>query len=177
MEKDGKAAYERVKRNGATVCICVGRRHAAQSSCWRRNPSCSRRGRYGGSLEDQYTKGCTGGSSWFPSLSRQPHSEDCRSRFAELMEKDFRSWNATMRTTASGEGGMVQRDERGPETEKELEEVWKREGHDGELGSESAHHVGRRANTGDNAQPRSNPKACCRSALLRKRRFMSTTLR
>ena len=131
-----------------------------------------------------YTKGCTGVPVG-PALSRQPHSEDCRFRVAALMEKDcwFQNatkrgmWNSTMRTTVSEEAGIVQRDERGPEPERELEEVRKREGEDGELGSESTHHVRRRAQTGEIAQPRGNPETSCSSALLRRRRCVLTTLR
>ena len=63
------------------------------------------------------------------------------------------------------------------EDERELEEVMKREGEDGELESESNDHVRRRAKMGENAQPRGNPKTSCSSAFLRKRRCVSTTLR
>ena len=44
-------------------------------------------------MEDNLHEGLHRGSSWFPGLSRQPHSEDFRSRFAALMEKGSRYQN------------------------------------------------------------------------------------
>ena len=33
-----------------------------------------------------YTKGCAGCSSWYLGISRQPHTEECRNRFRELLK-------------------------------------------------------------------------------------------
>ena len=44
-----------------------------------------------------YTRGCGGCASWFRGLARQPHSEDCRQRFRELMKEDARVVNAEER--------------------------------------------------------------------------------
>ena len=41
-----------------------------------------------------YTRGCPGCSSWFLGLARQPHNENSRSRFGELMKVDARVKNA-----------------------------------------------------------------------------------
>jgi hypothetical protein len=41
-----------------------------------------------------YTRGCGGCTSWFRGLARQPHSEECRQRFRELMKEDARVVNA-----------------------------------------------------------------------------------
>jgi hypothetical protein len=44
-----------------------------------------------------YTRGCSGCSSWFRGLGRQPHSPQCRSRFEELLKSDARFQNAERR--------------------------------------------------------------------------------
>ena len=56
-----------------------------------------------------YTRGCGGCTSWFRGLARQPHSEECRQRFRELLKEDAR---------------VIGADERRKEFErKELEKV------------------------------------------------------
>ena len=44
-----------------------------------------------------FTRGCAGCSSWFRGLGRQPHSVECRARFAELMKEDAKFKNAEVR--------------------------------------------------------------------------------
>ncbi len=44
-----------------------------------------------------YTKGCGGCNTWFRGLSRQPHSEACRERFAVLLQDNERFINAAER--------------------------------------------------------------------------------
>ena len=44
-----------------------------------------------------YTRGCGGCSSWFRGLGRQPHSEECRERFREIMKEDAKVKNAEER--------------------------------------------------------------------------------
>ena len=44
-----------------------------------------------------YTKGCAGCSSWFRGLGRQPHSDECRNRFAKVMKEDAKYKNAAKR--------------------------------------------------------------------------------
>jgi len=44
-----------------------------------------------------YTRGCGGCSSWFRGLGRQPHSEECRNRFRELLKDEARVVNAEER--------------------------------------------------------------------------------
>ena len=44
-----------------------------------------------------YTKGCSGCSSWFRGLARQPHSNACRERFRELLKGDAKMKNAEKR--------------------------------------------------------------------------------
>ena len=46
-----------------------------------------------------YTRGCAGCSSWFRGLGRQPHTAECRARFAELMKDEARFQNAEKRKT------------------------------------------------------------------------------
>ena len=41
-----------------------------------------------------YTKGCGGCSSWSRGLARQPHTEECRNRFKELLKDEARVINA-----------------------------------------------------------------------------------
>ena len=43
------------------------------------------------------TRGCAGCSSWFRGLGRQPHTSECRARFAEIMEEDPRYQSAEKR--------------------------------------------------------------------------------
>ena len=42
-----------------------------------------------------YTRGCAGCSSWFRGLGRQPHSDECRDRFAKVMKEDAKYKNAS----------------------------------------------------------------------------------
>ena len=123
VEKDGNAAYEGVRGKAATVCICVGvKARSAELFLATESGVFKAQSLWRIPVEDNLHEGLHRGFQ-FPGLSRQPHSEDCRSRFAALMEKDFRyhnaqkrgMWTSTMRTTVSGEVGMVQRDERGRE--------------------------------------------------------------
>jgi hypothetical protein len=44
-----------------------------------------------------YTRGCSGCSSWFRGLGRQPHSAACRARFEKLLKDDARFQNAQRR--------------------------------------------------------------------------------
>jgi hypothetical protein len=44
-----------------------------------------------------YTRGCPGCSSWFRALGRQPHSAECRVRFAETLKGDLKFQNAEKR--------------------------------------------------------------------------------
>jgi hypothetical protein len=44
-----------------------------------------------------YSRGCAGCSSWFRGLGRQPHSEQCRARFEQLLKDDARFQNAQRR--------------------------------------------------------------------------------
>jgi hypothetical protein len=44
-----------------------------------------------------YTKGCSGCSSWFRGLGRQPHSKACRDRFRELLKGEAKMKNAEKR--------------------------------------------------------------------------------
>ena len=44
-----------------------------------------------------YTKGCGGCSSWYRGLGRQPHTEECRERFRELLKDEARVLNAQER--------------------------------------------------------------------------------
>ena len=44
-----------------------------------------------------YTKGCSGCSSWFTGLGRQPHNPQCRARFEELMKDDAKVKNQKAR--------------------------------------------------------------------------------
>ena len=44
-----------------------------------------------------YTRGCGGCSSWFRGLSRQPHTPECRRRFADLIGDEARFHNAEKR--------------------------------------------------------------------------------
>ena len=44
-----------------------------------------------------YTRGCGGCQSWFRGLGRQPHTQACRDRFAELMKDEARYQNAEKR--------------------------------------------------------------------------------
>ena len=44
-----------------------------------------------------YTKGCAGCSKWFFGLGRQPHTSECRARFAQIMKEDARYQNAEKR--------------------------------------------------------------------------------
>ena len=41
-----------------------------------------------------YTRGCGGCSSWFKGLGRQPHTDKCRARFAELMKDEAKFKNS-----------------------------------------------------------------------------------
>jgi hypothetical protein len=44
-----------------------------------------------------FTRGCRGCESWFKGLSREPHSDACRARFAELMKEDIKVKNQAER--------------------------------------------------------------------------------
>ena len=44
-----------------------------------------------------YTRGCGGCSSWFRGLGRQPHTEECRKRFENLMKDEAKVKNAKRR--------------------------------------------------------------------------------
>jgi hypothetical protein len=44
-----------------------------------------------------YTRGCAGCNSWFRGLGRQPHSQQCRARFEDLLKSDARYLNAERR--------------------------------------------------------------------------------
>ena len=44
-----------------------------------------------------YTRGCPGCSSWHRGLGRQPHTEECRERFRELLKDEARVKNAKQR--------------------------------------------------------------------------------
>jgi hypothetical protein len=44
-----------------------------------------------------YSRGCSGCSSWFRGLGRQPHSPECRARFEKLLKDDARFQNAQRR--------------------------------------------------------------------------------
>jgi hypothetical protein len=44
-----------------------------------------------------YSRGCSGCSSWFRGLGRQPHSQECRARFEKLLKDDARFQNAQRR--------------------------------------------------------------------------------
>ena len=48
-----------------------------------------------------YTRGCGGCSSWFRGLGRQPHTEQCRKRFEELMKDEAKVKNAKRRPAAA----------------------------------------------------------------------------
>ena len=41
-----------------------------------------------------YSRGCAGCSSWFRGLGRQPHTAECRARFAEILKDDAKYQNA-----------------------------------------------------------------------------------
>ncbi len=55
------------------------------------------------------TRGCIGCSSWFRGLGRQPHSDACRQKFAELRKDEARYQNAERRKHEFTEKMIVKR--------------------------------------------------------------------
>ena len=76
-----------------------------------------------------YTKGCGGCSSWFKGLARQPHNQNCRDRFAELMKEDAKFKNAAARKE---EFEQRMKDKQRKKEDKKEEKKRRREGEEEE---------------------------------------------
>ncbi len=91
-EKAVDAEPGRERRQDEERTIIVGTRQVAPRAFYIRKEDAEVHG---------YTRSCPGCSSWFRGIGRQPHTAECRARFAELMKEDAKFKNAEKRKFVS----------------------------------------------------------------------------
>ena len=85
IPEEGVESKIRVGSAEATPTVVIGTRRVPPRAFQIRKEDAEKYG---------YSRGCAGCSSWFRGLGRQPHTLECRARFAEVLKEDAKYRNA-----------------------------------------------------------------------------------
>jgi hypothetical protein len=112
-EKAVDAEPGRERRQDEERTIIVGTRQVAPRAFYIRKEDAEVHG---------YTRSCPGCSSWFRGIGRQPHTAECRARFAELMKEDAKFKNAEKRKKEFEEKVLERHEKKQKKRQEEKEE-------------------------------------------------------